>query len=155
VDYTKIIMKRKGQPYFEKGSNFLLGKDTTKYKSSEWLQFIFPFFFHDTMYMESVLKIYGSPLSSDKAAGNAGASKFATEYLFPQLNSINVPTLVVVGDDDFACDKVSQSDRIAKNIKNSNEIVIKNAGHFPWIEQPTPFFDACINWLKKQGLKEQ
>jgi pimeloyl-ACP methyl ester carboxylesterase len=105
--------------------------------------------------MESFLKIYGSPLVSDKAEGNAGASKFMSEYLFPQLNSINVPTLVVVGDDDFATDKVSQSDRIAKNIKNSNEIVIKDAGHIPWIEQPTQFFDDCTKWLKQQGLKEQ
>jgi pimeloyl-ACP methyl ester carboxylesterase len=154
VEFKKIIMKRKGEPYFEKGSNILFGKDTTKYKTSEWLQFTFPFFFHDTKYMGIVMEISGSPFS-DKAADNTKASKFQTEYLFPQLHKINVPTLVVVGDDDFICDKVSQSDRIAKDIKNSHEIVIKDAGHMPWIEQPTQFFDECIQWLKNQGLKEQ
>jgi len=60
-----------------------------------------------------------------------------------------------VGDDDFVCDKVSQADRIVKNIKNSTEIVIKDAGHFCWVEQPIQFFNDCGNWLEKQGLKKQ
>lgn len=152
AELTKIVMKRKGQPYFEKSSNILFGIDTMQYKTSEWLQNIFPFFFHDTTNIEKVVAITGSPFS-DKAADNTSRSKFQTEYLFPQLNSINVPTLVVIGDDDFICNKVSQSDRIAKNIKGSNEIVIKNAGHMPWIEQPTQFFEECINWIKSKEQK--
>ncbi len=62
--------------------------------------------------------------------------------------------LVVVGDDDLFCDKVSQADRIVKNIPSSTEIVVKDAGHFRWVEQPTQFFSECIARLKKQDLKE-
>lgn len=154
TESTKIVMKRKGQPYFEKGSNILFGKDTIKYNTTVGLQIIYPFFFHDTKYVESALKIGSTPFS-DKAAERTTTSKFLSEYLFPQLNNIKVPTLVVVGDDDFICNKVSQSDRITMNIKNSSEIIIKDTGHMPWLEQPTPFFFECIKWLKKQGLKEQ
>jgi pimeloyl-ACP methyl ester carboxylesterase len=82
------------------------------------------------------------------------ASNFGSEYLFPELNKIKVPTLVVVGDDDIICNKVSQADRIVMNIPSSSEIVIKDAGHFPWVEQPTQFCSECITWLKKQNLKE-
>jgi pimeloyl-ACP methyl ester carboxylesterase len=100
-------------------------------------------------------KKLGDMRMSDKAGRYSEASKFGQEYIFPDLNKIAVPTLVVVGDDDFVCDKVSQADRIAKNIKNATEIVIKDAGHFSWVEQPTQFFSNCERWLRKQGLKEQ
>lgn len=147
----KIIMKRKGQPYFEKGFNIYFGKDTTNYKMSERLQYIFPFYFHDQGKMKDFQKLSDSKMSN-KASVYTSISKMAQEFLFPELKKINVPTLIVVGDDDFICDKVSQSDRIAKNISYSTEIVIKDAGHFPWVEQPDQFFSSCDKWLIKQGL---
>ena len=147
-------MKRKGQPYFEKGSNIFFGKDTTKYKITELMQFIFPFYFHDTNKIADFVKL-GDPQLSDKAYEYTIASKFGTEYLFPELNEIEVPTLIVVGDDDFICDKVSQADRIHNKITKSDEIIIKDAGHFSWIDQPTQFFADTEKWLKKQKLTTQ
>lgn len=154
VEFTKIIMKRKDQPYFEKGSNLLFGKDTTKYQMTEVMQYIFPFYFHDIKKIEDFTKL-GDPNLSNKAAEYTQISKFGTEYLFPQLNKIKVPTLVVVGDDDFICDKVSQADRITKQINNATEIVIKDAGHFCWAEQPTQFFSDVEKWLTQQKLRVQ
>jgi proline iminopeptidase len=154
TELKKTVMKRKGQPYFEKGSNIIFGKDTTQYKMTDMMQVIFPFYFHDPKKIEDFTKL-GDPQLSNKAAENTDASKFGTEYLFPELKEINTPTLIVVGDDDFACDKVSQSDRIHQEIANSEEIVIKDAGHFSWVEQPKQFFADVEKWLKKQGLKEQ
>lgn len=148
-EFSKVVQRRKGQPYYEKGSNIFFGRDTTKYKMSEMMQYIFPFYFHDVSKIENFTKL-GDPELSDKADENTNASNFGTEYLFPILKKIKVPTLIVVGDDDFACDKVSQADRIHSNIKNSDELVIKNAGHFFWIEQPTQFFTYTEKWLKKQ-----
>ncbi len=153
AEYTKMIMKRKDQPYFEKGANILLHKDTTNYKVTEAMQFIFPFYFHDPQKIADFSKL-GEPKMSEKAMQYTRASKFGSEYLFPELNKIKVPTLVVVGDDDLFCDKISQADRIVKNIPSSTEIVIKDAGHFCWVEQPTQFFSECTAWLKDQKLKE-
>ena len=147
-------MKRKGQPYFEKGSKIFFGKDTTKYKMKEMMQFIGPFYFHDKNKIADFVKL-DDPQLSDKAAEYTIASKFGTEYLFPELNKIKVPTLIVVGDDDFICDKVSQADRIHKTITNSDEIIIKDAGHFSWIEQTKQFFADTEKWLKKQKLTIQ
>ena len=62
---------------------------------------------------------------------------------------------MAVGDDDFICDKVSEADRIAKNRSSSTEIVIKDAGHFCWFEQPKQFYHSCGEWLRKQGIKKQ
>ncbi len=131
----------------------LLHKDTTNYKVTEAMQFIFPFYFHDPQKIADFSKL-GEPKMSEKAMQYTRASKFGSEYLFPELNKIKVPTLVVVGDDDLFCDKISQADRIVKNIPSSTEIVIKDAGHFCWVEQPTQFFSECTAWLKDQKLKE-
>jgi len=153
-NFTKMVMKRQGQPFFEKGANIFLGKDTTNYKNSELMGYIFPFYFHDVNKIAAFEKL-GDPGMSDKAGELTDKGGFGRENLLPALNKINVPTLVVVGDDDFICDKVSQSDRIVKNVAKLTEIVIKDAGHFSWIEQPTQFFAAVESWLKKQKLKKQ
>lgn len=143
--HQSAIMNRKGQPYFEKIYNIFTHKDTTHYTLAEELKITLPFYFHD------MLKIKDFPndnsQASDKALHYTAASHFNMEYLFPELNEITVPVLVVMGYDDFVCPKVSQSDRIAKNIPSSTEIVIKDAGHFPWIEQPEQFFSECGQWL--------
>ncbi|MBE9577217.1 alpha/beta fold hydrolase [Flavobacterium proteolyticum] len=150
-EFTKMVMKRKGEPYFEAGSNIFFRKDTTKNKNSEMMPYIFPFYFHDVSKISEFEKL-GDPQMSDKAGEYTDASFFGTEYLFPQLYKIKVPTLIVVGDDDFVCDKVSQADRIHERITNSEIIVIKDAGHFSWVEQPKQFFMDIEKWLKKQNL---
>lgn len=154
AEYRRLIMQRKGQPFFEKGAKILLREDTTYYKTSERMQLTTPFYFHDPKKMADFQKL-GEMQISSKAQRYSEASKMGLEYIFPELNKITVPTLVIVGDDDFVCNKVSQADRIVKKIENATELVIKDAGHFPWIEQPEQFFNECGNWLRKQGLKEQ
>ncbi|MCA0232658.1 MAG: alpha/beta hydrolase [Bacteroidetes bacterium] len=154
AEFTKMVMKRKGQPFFEKGSKIFMGKDTTRYGTTELMQYIMPFYFHDVNKIADFEKL-GNPEINDKAAEYTDAAMFGTEYLFPELPKIKVPTLVIVGDDDFVCDKISQADRIHKQIPSSDEIVIKDAGHFSWVEQPTQFFGETEKWLKKQKLTAQ
>lgn len=154
TELMKIVSKRKGLPYYQKGVDIYSGKDTTNYSITESSAILFPFYFHDSTKMNEFLKL-GVTQMSEKAGIYTTAAKFDTEYLFPDLKKITVPTLVVVGDDDFVCDKVSEADRIAKNISSSFEIVIKNAGHFCWFEQPEQFYHDCGEWLKKQGIKRQ
>lgn len=131
-----------------------LGTDTTNYSSSEAMKLIFPFYFHDEKDIPKFLALSGGELS-EKAGISTAISKFGSENLFPNLKKIIVPTLVVVGDDDFICDKISQSDRIAKNIPHASEIVIKDAGHFSWIEQPAQFFAALQKWIDNQRQTAQ
>jgi pimeloyl-ACP methyl ester carboxylesterase len=154
AEFLKGIMKRKGEPFFEKGSKIILHEDKTNYSMTERMQLTLPFYFHDPGKMAELQKL-GEMKISAKANQYSAASKMGQEYLFPELNKIRVPVLVVAGDDDFVCDRVSQADRIVKYIDNSTEIVIKDAGHFSWVEQPVQFYNDCGNWLKKQGLKEQ
>lgn len=152
ASFTNMVMKRKGQPYYEKGAGIFLGRDTTNYKNSEVMPYIFPFYFHDVNKMEAFDKL-GDPQMSDDAGTFTDQSGFGREYLFPELHKITVPTLIVVGDDDFICDKLSQADRINERIKNSDQITIRNAGHFCWLEEPVQFFEGVEKWLAKQKTK--
>ncbi|MFI5187055.1 MAG: alpha/beta fold hydrolase [Chitinophagales bacterium] len=151
VELTRLVLKRKGQPYYEKGADIILGKDTTNYTLAEMIPLILPFYFHDPGKIKEFLKLDVSQMS-EQAKHYSTAAGFDTEYLFPDLGKITVPTLVVVGDDDFVCDKISQADRIVKSIPSSSEIVIKDAGHFCWFEQPDQFYSECSSWLKKQNV---
>lgn len=151
VEFKNMVMKRKGKPYFEKGYNLFYGLDTNQYSISEAMNYIFPFYFHDEQKIADFMKL-GDPSLSDKADRYTTISRFGKEFLIPELHKINVPALIITGDDDFVCDKISQGDRIHQNIPNSELLTIKDAGHFMWVEQPDAFFEGLDTWLKKQKL---
>lgn len=147
TEFTKILEKRR--PVAPKIVDMFLGKGTTPYTIDEVMQMGMPLYFHDTSKVKLMPHTIDAKLSQ-KAQNYTVASHFASEVLFPELNKITVPVLVVVGDDDFCCPKATQADRVVKEISNSTEIVIKDAGHMPWIEQPQQFFSECEKWLQKQ-----
>lgn len=152
AEIQKAVLKRKDKPYFEAGAKVLMNYDPNM-TLTQAMKFIIPFYFHDEKNIDAFIKKAGS--FNDQVDKYTQEANFGTEYLFPKLSSINVPTFVVVGDDDFICDKISQSDRIAKQIPQSTEVIIKDAGHFPFVEQPQSFFLECSKWFEKQGIKKQ
>lgn len=62
------------------------------------------------------------------------------DNLLPQLEKINIPTIIIHGEQDFIPLWTAQA--IAKAIPHSKLIVISNSGHFPFIERPDEFFKA-------------
>ncbi|MEU7755636.1 alpha/beta hydrolase [Micromonospora sp. NPDC049101] len=74
-------------------------------------------------------------------------SGFQSKNLLPELPRISAPTLIIVGDDDFQCDPVSQGARMHAAMPSSTLEIIEDAGHFPWIEQPDAFDAACDKWF--------
>jgi pimeloyl-ACP methyl ester carboxylesterase len=160
ADHQRAIARRKGKPYYKEGyylithfDSILNHEDSIYYTFGQMLDSTLPFYFHDPSKIKDLPQ--SNSAVSDKARAYTTASHFSTEYLYPKLHGINVPALVIVGDDDFICPRASGADRIAKDIPNSTEIVIKDAGHFCWIEQPQQFFPACEKWLSKNGVKRQ
>jgi proline iminopeptidase len=146
------LMKREGQPYFPKGINVLMGKDTARRSRQEVFSLIAPFYFHDQKNTPKFFEIAGT--INQELYQYSRESRFSTENIFSQLNEIKVPALVVGGDDDFISGVISQTHRIHQKILNSYEVVIKGAGHFPFIEDPNDFFLKMNYWLKSQKLEE-
>jgi proline iminopeptidase len=66
----------------------------------------------------------------------------------PFLKDIQVPTLILVGDDDVFCPP-SQAREMHKEIPNSEFHIFKNCGHFASLEVSKEFVNVIINWIRK------
>ena len=62
------------------------------------------------------------------------------------IRHINVPTLIITGDDDMP-HIVIGSKLLHEKIHNATLVVIENCGHWPMIEAPEAFFKAVIPFL--------
>ncbi|MCK4688346.1 MAG: alpha/beta hydrolase [Candidatus Lokiarchaeota archaeon] len=65
-----------------------------------------------------------------------------------QLTEIEVPTLILVGDEDFICPP-SQAKRMHNSIPNSELIIFKKCGHYPFFEARDEFFRVIHDWFKR------
>lgn len=63
----------------------------------------------------------------------------------PALLKLNIPTLVIHGDYDPI--PASTAENIHKNIPHSQFILLKDCGHFPYVETPKPYFKAINDFL--------
>lgn len=63
-----------------------------------------------------------------------------------RLNAIDVPTLVIVGQEDNA-DFQAVSDLLVKDIPKARKEVIDGAGHLPPLENPREFNEAVLGFL--------
>ena len=69
-----------------------------------------------------------------------------TWQVLKDLADVNVPTIVMVGADDVT-NSVRQAERFHLGIRCSKLIVLEQAGHFPWLEEPDRFFTALRDAL--------
>ena len=74
--------------------------------------------------------------------------KIVNEYLDGYLSNIKCKTLIIFGEKDTET-PLYLADKLNKNIKNSIKFVIKNAGHFCFVES---FYE--FNLIVKEFLKE-
>jgi pimeloyl-ACP methyl ester carboxylesterase len=63
-----------------------------------------------------------------------------------QLNQLNVPVLVITGDDDRLV-PVNQSIRLASEISGAQLSIVPNCGHVPHEECPDAFMQAVVAFL--------
>jgi proline iminopeptidase len=66
--------------------------------------------------------------------------------LLPKLAGLGVPTLVIAGDHDFM---VGAAERIAGAIKSSQLVIIKDCGHFAFLECPGEVQDALNGFFAR------
>jgi proline iminopeptidase len=55
--------------------------------------------------------------------------------LHPKLKGLNIPALVITGDHDFF---PFAAEHIAQAIPGARLVTLKDCGHFPYLECPTP-----------------
>jgi len=106
-----------------------------------------PLYFHDQQNLKKALPALDKSKASLHAwKGWADSEKMSVSYL-ESVSQIQCPVLMIVGDDDFICPPEA-SQRVQERIPNSILKVIKNSGHFPWIENPQDFREALLSGFK-------
>ena len=80
---------------------------------------------------------------------NARSDELLETYdVSSQLKNIEIPTLILVGKDDFICPP-SQAQRLHDKIPNSDLHVFEKSGHYPFYEETDNFFKVIRDWFKK------
>lgn len=108
----KYLMILKKIKILEKSAEFLLEKAIQKYGSSDYVKL--------SKSMRSTF------------------SNIVNEDLTPYLSKINVPTILIWGDQDKET-PLEFGKIMEQNIKDSALIIFENAGHFAFLEQPNRF----------------
>jgi proline iminopeptidase len=143
--------RRQGEPWYEQVRR-LIDEDKTApddAQATEDLLAIMPMYFHrwDTTAQAFIGTLAGTRFHA--RVGPSWEAEQAVMDLRPQLGRITTPTLVVVGDDDFICD-VTAAHEMADGIPAAEQAIIREAGHFPWVEQPAAFRRAVDGFLTRR-----
>lgn len=83
---------------------------------------------------------------------NADALKLFNEKIFgtfdlrSRLSAIAAQTLVITGDEDFICGPIC-AEEICAGIKGSRMVIVGDAGHMLFVEQPHAFHDEVAGFL--------
>lgn len=129
-------------------------KERTPKAMAEFFRILFKGSFYRPELADSLTLKFGPsyPISS-RLMQHLSKDKTAMDYdLHPQLGRINCPTLIIGGDFDQVPPETNQ--RIHEGIKGSEYILLKNCGHFPYIEKPDEFFGAIRSFMTKQHNTE-
>ncbi len=70
------------------------------------------------------------------------------EDITPLLKNIQTPTLIIWGENDQET-PINQAHTLHKNISQSKLIILKNAGHFSFLDQKETFIKHVTNFLNK------
>jgi proline iminopeptidase len=108
-----------------------------------------------SVYFENHLGIKKLTLTMNKKSAVSGAKVNAIMSktsllkfnLFPSLRKLNIPTLIIHGNQDIV--PVSTATEIKEAIPGSEIIYLDNCNHFPYIEKPTELFRSIRNFLAK------
>lgn len=76
-----------------------------------------------------------------------GFASLATWSAVDRLGGLSMPTLVIAGDHDHFTSR-QQGERIARLVPHATLRVFTDAGHFPWLDEPQPFFRTVRDWLR-------
>ena len=114
---------------------------------AQLLRLSFRLQFHDTS-MANELQLYVPEDYSDRSMQFGYMMVDLMDFdLHDDLTAVTVPTLILYGSAEPATELSGAM--LRERMPNSEWVVIENAGHFPFIEQPAAFTDAVRRFLDR------
>jgi proline iminopeptidase len=101
--------------------------------------------FKDKSYIDSLNLVLPSDFVDKRKTLFFMSKELAAYDFYPELKKIKCRTLIIHGDYDAIPLELAQS--INDSIHSSNLVIIREAGHFPFIEQKLNYFNAVEGFL--------
>ena len=144
------VEARSGEPWFADAAKAIEEEQAGEFASAAELianlQRQIPLYFHRWEGNEPAGRELAADFAEAKPLHHFNTVEFPTLDLRDELRSIEAPTLVVVGDDDFICGPVC-ADAIVRELSNARLVTIRHSGHLVYLEQPEAFRAALIDFL--------
>lgn len=145
---------RKNERWYNKAFTSFQKMPTTQKEFDAYIHDILPFFFASEANLEENRDVFEKTSLSYDAQRGRGLSDQSSADLASFLPDVKIPTLVIVGINDFICTP-NAAEYLHREISDSKLLVIENAGHFPWLEQPDQFFGGIRGFLPKLGYRRE
>ena len=146
----RAIERRRGESWFAEAQRAIEEEQAGEFSSVEELianlQRQIPLYFHRWEGNEKVGLILAEDFAHAEPLHDFNTVEFPTLDLRPQLRGIKVPTLVVIGDDDFIAGPVC-AEAILRELPDGRLVTIADSGHFVYVEQPEAFRTALTDFL--------
>ncbi len=146
----KGIEARSGEPWFAEAAKAIEEEQAGAFSSVEELIANAgrqaPLYFHRWEGNEQIGRELFADFAQSEPLHHFNTVEFPTFDLRAELRTIEAPTLVVVGDDDFIAGPVC-ADTIVRELPNARLVTIQDSGHFVYIEQPEAFRTALADFL--------
>ena len=145
------IEKRATQPWATDAAAALAEEQNGGFKTDEQLAELvyreFPLYF---AHYDAAAAGYVDSLRTEPI--NADTLKLFNDEIFPtfdlrdRLGKITAATLVITGDDDFLCGPLCSAE-ICAGVRGARMVVVGDAGHMTFVEQPQTFHDEVADFL--------
>jgi len=144
------VEARSGEPWFADAAKAIEEEQDGEFSSAAELianlRRQIPLYFHRWAGNEQAGRELAEDFAEAKPLHHFNTVEFPNLDLREELRSIEAPTLVVVGDDDFICGPAS-ADAIVRELSNAQLVTIPDSGHMVFVEQPEAFRAALTDFL--------
>jgi pimeloyl-ACP methyl ester carboxylesterase len=144
------IEARRGEPWLAAAERAIAEEQSGEYVTAEDLvanvQQQIPLYFHRWEGHEETGRELAADFAQAEPLQYFNEHEFPSFDLRPDVRTIGGPTLVVTGESDFICGPVCAR-TIAGHLGDARLVLIPEAGHFTYIEQPVAFRRALVEFL--------
>jgi proline iminopeptidase len=151
ADVRKRMASRKGERWYSEAARAFEMNPRTDQEMTQMLEATLPFYWSDPKKAESFQDDFAASSVSVVAFAGATASERTQFDVRSELKKVTAPALIVVGEDDFMCSPESAT-ILHLALPNSKLLLIEDAGHFPWMEQPEVFNTRVPEFLAAMNV---
>jgi pimeloyl-ACP methyl ester carboxylesterase len=148
---NRMMESRRDEPWFPEAQRAIEEEQAGEFSSVEELianvQRQAPLYFHRWEGNEAIGRELFADFAHSEPLHHFNTVEFPTFDLRGELRTIDAPTLVVMGDDDFICGPAC-AEAIVRELPNGRLVRIPDSGHFVYVEQPEAFRAALTDFLQ-------